>query len=200
VGARIAPPPRAAAARAARAPALAAPDGRALAPDPVAPLPVPALPEFDAAERVLGEIAATGLWFSGHPLDASPAEAWRGVTPAAQVAARTGARVRVAGLPCAYRRVETRSGGLMLFLTLADRTGVVECVLFPDACRRYATIARGDALIAEGRVDETLGAVTVSVERLAPLPLTGGGAGTTAATELARRGTTDASATDAPAA
>jgi DNA polymerase III alpha subunit len=173
LGARIAPPPRAAAMRAARLPALANTEGRALAPDPVAPVAVPALPEFDVEERVRGEIAATGLWFSGHPLDAAGAAATHGVTPAATVPQRAGAHVRVAGLTCAYRRVETKSGGLMLFLTLADRTGLVECVLFPDAYRRYATVARGDALVAEGRVDETLGAFTVSVERLAPLPLAG---------------------------
>lgn len=59
----------------------------------------------------------------------------------------------------------------MLFITLADRTGLVECVLFPDTYRRYASIARGQVLRIEGRVDETLGACTVSAERVIALPV-----------------------------
>ena len=88
------------------------------------------------------------------------------MTPASEIPGRAGRAVRVVGMPCAYRRVETRSGGLMLFLTLADRTGLVECVLFPDAYQRLAHAARGEVLWVEGRVDETLGAATVTVERL----------------------------------
>jgi len=39
-------------------------------------------------------------------------------------------------------------------------------VLFPDAYRAQAGRLRGAILRAEGRVDETLGAVTVTVERV----------------------------------
>ena len=52
----------------------------------------------------------------------------------------------------------------MLFLTLADRTGLAECALFPDAYRALAGQIRGQIVRVEGRVDETLGAVTVTVE------------------------------------
>ena len=69
------------------------------------------------------------------------------------------------------RRVETRDGGLMLFITLADKSGLVECVLFPDAYRRYAGITRAQVVRVEGRVDETLGACTVSAERVIALPV-----------------------------
>jgi DNA polymerase III alpha subunit len=73
--------------------------------------------------------------------------------------------VVVAGLPCASRRVETRGGGTMLFVTLADRTGLVECVLFPDAYRRLGRVMRAEAVRVGGRVEDTLGACTVSAER-----------------------------------
>jgi DNA polymerase III alpha subunit len=126
---------------------------------------VPELPEFDRAERVRGESRSTGLWFSGHPLDLwTPAESWRGVSDAVALPQLAGRRVAVAGMPCAMRRVETRSGGQMLFLTLADRTGLAECALFPDAYRALAGQIRGQIVRVEGRVDETLGAVTVTVE------------------------------------
>ena len=57
----------------------------------------------------------------------------------------------------------------MLFMTLADRTGLVECVLFPDAYRAHAAALRGEIVRAEGRVQETLGAVTITVDRAASL-------------------------------
>lgn len=53
----------------------------------------------------------------------------------------------------------------MLFLTLADRTGLAECALFPDAYRALAGEVRGEIVRVEGRVDQTMGAVTVTVDR-----------------------------------
>ncbi len=153
-----------------REPALVAPDGSAVLPDPVAPLSVPELPEFDLAERVRGEIQATGLWFSAHPLDLFIAPATgHGAVPAASLPGLTGRRVAIVGMPCAHRRVETRGGGLMLFTTLADASGLAECVLFPDAYRAFARDVRGQVVRIEGRVDETLGAVTLTAERVIAL-------------------------------
>jgi DNA polymerase III alpha subunit len=72
-------------------------------------------------------------------------------------------------MPCAWRRVETKQGGLMLFLTLADRSGVAECVLFPDAYRAHLAAVGGQVVRAEGRVDEALGAITLTTDRLVAL-------------------------------
>jgi DNA polymerase III alpha subunit len=51
----------------------------------------------------------------------------------------------------------------MLFLTLADRSGLAECVLFPDAYRALARAVRGQVVRVVGRVEETLGALTVTL-------------------------------------
>jgi DNA polymerase III alpha subunit len=51
----------------------------------------------------------------------------------------------------------------MLFLTLADRSGLAECVLFPNAYRALARAVRGQIVRVEGRVGETLGALTVTL-------------------------------------
>jgi DNA polymerase III alpha subunit len=77
--------------------------------------------------------------------------------------------VTLVGLPCATRRVETRQGGAMLFLTLADRSGLAECVLFPDAYRALARAVRGQVVRVQGRVEDTLGAVTVTLTRAAEI-------------------------------
>ncbi|HEY3216002.1 MAG TPA: DNA polymerase III subunit alpha [Candidatus Eisenbacteria bacterium] len=152
--------------RAHPAPALVAPNGAELLPEAALPLDVPALDEFDLADRVRGEIQATGLWFSAHPLDVLvPGTALEDATPAITLPEHVGRRVRVVGLPCAHRRVETKTGGQMLFLTLADKSGVAESVLFPGAYRSGAWAVRGQVVRVEGRVQETLGALTVNAER-----------------------------------
>ena len=53
----------------------------------------------------------------------------------------------------------------MMFATLADRSGVAECVLFPGVYRAFAEVMRASIVRVEGRVDDTLGAVTLVVER-----------------------------------
>jgi DNA polymerase III alpha subunit len=156
-------------ARHAAAPWLSA-EGRALAPVAQAPRPggeeLPELPEFSPAERVRGEFANTGMWFSAHPLAAlAPPEAARGCVPAGSLDRHAGRRVAICGIPCASRRVEAKSGGFVLFVTLADASGVAECVLFPRDYARLGPMLRGEIVRAEGRVDETLGALTLVVER-----------------------------------
>ncbi len=154
----------------AAAPALVAADGARLAPAEAAPRPggeaLPQLAELPLADRVRGEFRATGLWFSGHPLEVlAPALSHVGTTPAAEVERHAGRRIAVVGLPCAARRVEAKRGGMVLFTTLADRTGLVECVLFPDAYARFAPAMRAEIVRAEGRLDDKLGAFTLVVDR-----------------------------------
>ncbi len=163
--------------------------GAPLAPVAVAPIALPELGEFSLPERVRGEFAASGMWFSAHPLQALLAsDTRRGCIDAAAVPAHTGRRVRVCGVPCASRRVEARTaaGGSVLFTTLADESGLVECVLFPKRYAQFAPAMRGEIVIAEGRVDETLGAMTLVVDRARGLgAYAAGGAGGTAHPESA---------------
>jgi DNA polymerase-3 subunit alpha len=138
---------------------------------------LPELPELPLADLVRGEFAATGLWFTAHPLDVlGPRDATRACTPAHALAGHVGKRVTVCGIPCAARRVEAKSGGIVLFTTLADHSGLVECVLFPNVYRRSGAQMRGEVVRAEGRVDDTLGALTLVVERAEPLSAPGDGA------------------------
>jgi DNA-directed DNA polymerase III PolC len=144
--------------------------GAALDPGPVAPVAVPELEEFGLAERVRGECRATGLWFSGHPLDLFlPAGAARGASDAASLPARVGRRTTVVGMPCAFRRVETKAGATMSFLTVADRSGLAECVLFPEVHRAAAARALAGIVRVAGRVGETLGAVTLVADTVQAL-------------------------------
>jgi len=157
-----------------RAAGLLTSDGSPLAPAASAPKPggdaLPELPELPLADRVRGEFAATGLWFSAHPLDVLlPADAMSRCVSSAEIERHVGKRITVCGIPCAARRVESKTGGIVLFTTLADHTGLVECVLFPDTYRRWGQHMRGEVVRAGGRVDETLGALTLVIDRAEPL-------------------------------
>jgi len=69
----------------------------------------------------------------------------------------------------AARRVPTKQGGRMLFLTLDDGTGLAECTLFPDAyARAQPRLAGAGPFTATGRVESQYGAVTVNVETVEP--------------------------------
>jgi len=58
------------------------------------------------------------------------------------------------GIAISYKRIPTKAGTWMKFLSLEDLTGTFEAVLFPDAYARCveATLGTGPLLV-EGRVD-----------------------------------------------
>ena len=113
-----------------------------------------------------------GLSATAHPLEFF--EDWfreKGVTPAAEVGEHAGAILSVGGWLVTTRRVRTSSGGFMRFITLEDRTGVVEAVLFPDVYRRFGHLLRGNGpYLFRGKVEDTHGAATLTVGYVALAP------------------------------
>ena len=128
-----------------------------------APIALPELPEFaphalrarewDALE--LGVVAhplaahAPALWPADRPASARAEDAPPGFDAACSLGERVGRRVRVTGLMAAARRVPTKQGGRMLFLTLDDGTGLAECTLFPDAYARRAGLTGGGMYVVD---------------------------------------------------
>jgi hypothetical protein len=80
-----------------------------------------------------------------------------------------GRRVAVVGLTCAFRRVETKRGEPMLFVTVADASGLAEGTLFTGAYRAWGPAARATIVRLEGRVEEALDAITLNVDRVIAL-------------------------------
>lgn len=134
--------------------------------------PLPAAEAEPARERLQWELRHLGAVVSGHPFDLFPAAtaAWEArAVPATAVAAHAGEAVRVIGWHVTSKPARTRSDGRpMSFLTLEDRTGLIECVLFPDAYRRFgALLHEFGPFVAEGIVQaEQGGACTVGVAAL----------------------------------
>ena len=79
------------------------------------------------------------------------------------------------GLAISYKRVPTKTGGWMKFLSLEDLAGTFEAVLFPEAYARHAEAALGAGPFAlEGRVEVDGGVPSLTVERLVSLRAGGG--------------------------
>ena len=106
---------------------------------------------------------------------------WSRYVPVDQLGQYLNRRVRVCGLMVADRINSTQAGEWMKFVTLGDRTGFVEALLFPDTYRKFGhlTVAH-PILAATGRVEpfENRNGLTLRVEHLSipartPSPATG---------------------------
>ena len=133
---------------------------------------VPDQPDFPLCERVLWELKLLGFSHSGHPLDA-----WDGrlsglrATPSFEIRKRIGKKTTVAGWLVTTRRAVTKNHEYMKFLTLEDRHGVMEVVVFPDVYRRCGrSMEEAGCYLVTGMVKEQHGSVSLVAEDVRPLP------------------------------
>ncbi len=140
---------------------------------PRAPWETPAIADFSPEERLWLEWSVLGLCALDHPMRAFRAEpSLRAAVPLRDAESRLGSRLRVAGLVAARRAVPTRQGRRMLFVTLEDETGLLECTLFPPVCARHRGAVRDlGPYVAEGRIEEHHGAPTLNTDRIARVSL-----------------------------
>ena len=128
----------------------------------VAPeIPMPDFPDFDLTDRLQMEKETTGVYITGHPLDA-----YTDALSELEVNSKfleelaegdpemllkyDGRRVEMGGLISEKRTKATRSGGLMAFVQLEDLYGITEVLVFPKVYERVSA-----ALIEESAVRMT---------------------------------------------
>ena len=123
----------------------------------------PSLPEFPAREMLMMEKEMTGIYISGHPLQEYEKELERFtdstllLTEAEEMPDRglslDGKAVRLAGLVTETHAKATKKGTMMGFLTLEDRVGQAECLLFPRVYELYGRQLRPDtAVVVNGKL------------------------------------------------
>ena len=119
---------------------------------------IPEIAEWDELDRLAAEKETLGLYLTGHPIRQFEDDLERVVSArvgSLVTAAEPGSggrggqrKVRVAGLA-----VEMRKRGGRVQLTLDDRTGRIEVMLFEDIYRRFAHLLAKDALlVVDGRL------------------------------------------------
>lgn len=115
------------------------------------------------------EYETFGYMVSRHPLEFFDAVNKKSITKAADLHKYDGKTVKMVGWFMTAKRIKTRSGEIMKFLSLEDLTGTFEAVLFPKVYAEYAelTMSMGPYLI-KGKVDMETGN-NIVVEKLAVL-------------------------------
>ena len=149
-------------------------------------LTLPDLPEFAPQELMAMEKETTGLYLSGHPMDAYRALARAsGAVPIGRITDNfaqengptdfeDGQKVKLAGVVTSSKTKTTKKNTLMAYVTLEDGTGTMEMLCFTRTLEQYGSYLK------EGQVISVSGTLSVRDEKAPQLmcdtarPLTGG--------------------------
>jgi DNA polymerase III alpha subunit len=125
-------------------------------------------------ERVRWEIDTLGLSLTAHPTRLFRAQLapFRPV-PASRLGQQPdGARVATAGIVVCRMRPRTKSGAVVVFITLEDETGLIDTVIFPRVYDLYGKAAfASDLLVIQGRIQRQgkYGATLIATRVINPL-------------------------------
>ena len=132
---------------------------------------IPALKPDPEIVRLRREFAVLGFLCDRHPMvlfEGDPAVA--GTVKADRLYRHVGKTVRIAGWLITGKKVRTRHGDPMEFLSFEDETGIVETVFFPGAYDRFCGILEvGRPYVLSGKVTREWGAVTLAAAHVRPL-------------------------------
>jgi DNA-directed DNA polymerase III PolC len=144
---------------------------RLLFEDTVEEAPMPLLPPDDVVERLRQEFSVLGFLCDRHPMTLyENVLKRRNTIKAASLRRHIGRRITLAGWLITGKKVRTKHGEAMEFLTFEDETGLVETTFFPKVYDRFCYLLDwGRPYLLFGEVDENFGAVTLTVERVAPI-------------------------------
>jgi DNA polymerase-3 subunit alpha len=147
------------------------------APVSVAIVELPKVTPWTQSETLQHEKEVLGIHVSGHPLDAhdEALEAWCSDNVISLRDKGDGKEVVVGGVLSAVRIVVIRNGRSagqkMAILTLQDRVGRIDCVLFSDGYQKYAhLLQKDDVVFVVGKVDRGRGELQLLVNKVVSLP------------------------------
>jgi DNA polymerase-3 subunit alpha len=144
------------------------------------------LPEWEEEQRLQGEMAALGLYLTGHPITRYMQELdnitsarladLEGIAgslpPVSNRPGRPGGSERavtIAGLVMNMRIRKTQRGGRLAFLTLDDNTARIDVRVFPDVYERYqALLGKDKVLVIQGGygLDDYTGGFQVTAQSI----------------------------------
>ena len=104
-------------------------------------------------EKLRDEMELLGFPASGHPVELFPEVAWETYCPVGEVRNFAGRRVTTCGLVVAQRLHHQSDGRAMKFISICDRTDILECEIFAEAYRKCGgVLARWPVVEVTGRV------------------------------------------------
>ncbi|MEX1110522.1 MAG: hypothetical protein WEB31_01850, partial [Chthoniobacterales bacterium] len=109
--------------------------------------------EPDRLQKLRDEMELLGFPAGGHPVELFPEVAWETYCPVGEVRNHAGQRVTTCGLVVAQRLHHQSDGRAMKFISLCDRTDILECEIFAGVYRRCGgVLARWPVVEVTGRV------------------------------------------------
>lgn len=109
---------------------------------------LPPMEELALDQLLAYEKEMIGFYVTGHPLD-KYRDKMKSLVPISQLAdCPDGKVLKLAGLISSAKRINTKSGDMMCFLTLEDFTGQVEVIVFPRLFQRRGAILAMDMPVA----------------------------------------------------
>ena len=135
----------------------------------------PIIGDYPPRVKLADEVRTLGIVVSRHPLELFRPRINRIVqrhqlspfVDSADLSAYRGRRIWTAGILVTGKEVATKKREPMIFVSFEDELAIFEAVLFPDAFRRfYPLLDEGWAFLVFGRVEDDLGALAISVEKL----------------------------------
>jgi DNA polymerase-3 subunit alpha len=146
--------------------------GGAAAAVPAPPQVLPDAEEWPEHELLAAEYSVLGFYVSGHPLDkyAGRLAELKAVDIATIEGRRNKESIVVAGIVVQTRPMRSRRGARWAILTLQDRTGVIETLVFPEAFAKLESVLKpATPLLLKGVVSVEDVGTRLAVEDARPL-------------------------------
>ncbi|NEE01053.1 error-prone DNA polymerase [Phytoactinopolyspora halotolerans] len=134
----------------------------------------PPLPQMTAVEQTFADLWATGVSPDSHPVQhvRQQLDEWKAVRASDLRELDDGKRLLVGGLITHRQRPPTAGG--VVFMNVEDETGMVNVICPPGVWQRQRKVAlESTAVVVDGKLERTDGAVNLLAIRLAPLKVTG---------------------------
>ena len=123
----------------------------------------PNIPEFDTMEKLSKEKGVLGVYVSGHPFEKFlpyfsecnfnclkmsefVEDEETGEKTYSEIS--DGQQITMGGMISAYKKLQTRSGQFMAFVTVEDLYGTVECVCFPKVYDKIKSFLEPDRVVS----------------------------------------------------
>ena len=122
----------------------------------------PNIPEYETMERLSKEKSVLGVYVSGHPFEKFlpyfkdrtfncsmmeyEEDEEEGIKTYTQI--EDGQQITMGGMISAFKKLKTRSGTFMAFVTVEDLYGSIECVCFPKVYDRIRNFLESDRVVS----------------------------------------------------
>jgi DNA polymerase III subunit alpha len=129
--------------------------GGSASPAALPPEVLPDVGEWPEHEILAAEYSTLGFFISGHPLDkyAGRLKDLAAIELSTMEGRRNGEEIVVAGIIVQTRSMRSRRGARWAILTLQDRTGVIDALVFPEAFQKLEPLLKAATpLLVKGRV------------------------------------------------